>query len=97
MTCQLLQTSRDYHQLEIGSFTSFLYLLFEDQITLTNPTFITVLWEFICEQNIDLSHHSSPKIGPPQNNDKALMDILLQEHEIKITVKTSIDRVRGYL
>ena len=56
-----------------------------------------MLWEFVCEYNIDLSHHSSPRMGQLRNNDKALMDIFSQEHEIIPTVKTSINRVRGYL
>ena len=35
--------------------------------------------------------------GALRNNDKALMDILSQEHEITTTVKKSINRVWGYL
>ena len=53
MTGQLLQSSLEHHQLEIGSFTPFFQLPFEKHITLTSPTWITVLWEFICEHNID--------------------------------------------
>ena len=56
-----------------------------------------VLWEFVCEHNIDLLHHSSPRMDPLRNNDKALMEILSQEHEITPTVKTLINKVRGYL
>ena len=97
MTGQLHQISLKYHQIEIDSFTPFFQLLFEDHITLKSPTRITVLWEFVCEHNIDLSHCSFPRMGSLRNNDKALMDILLQEHEITTTVKTSINRVRGYL
>ena len=97
MTGQLLQTSLEHDQLEIGSFTPFFQLLFEVHITLTSPDWLTVLRKFIYEHNIDLSHHYSPRMSPLRNNYKALMNILSQEHEITPTVKTSINRVRGYL
>ena len=58
MTGQLLQTSLEHHQLEIGSFTPMFHLLFEDYIPLTSPTWMTVLWEFVSEHDIDISHHS---------------------------------------
>ena len=97
MTGQLLQTSLEHHQLEIGSFTPMFHLLFEDYIPLTSPTWMTVLWEFVSEHDIDLSHHSSSRMGPLRINDKALMDIFYQEHDITTTVKISINKVRGYL
>ena len=97
MTGQLLQSSLEHHQLEIGSFTPFFQLPFEEHITLTSPTWITVLWEFVREHNIDLSHHSSPSMGPLRNNDRALMDILSKDHDITPTMMSSINRVRGYL
>ena len=97
MTGQLLQTSLEHHQLEVGSFTPIFQLLFEDHIQLTSPTWMTVLWEFVSEHNIDLSHHSSPRIGPLRVNDKALIDIFNQEHDITTAVKISINKVRGYL
>ena len=73
MTGQLLQTSVEHHQLEIGSFTPMFHLLFEDYIPLTSPTWMTVLFEFVSEHGIDLSHHSSSRMGPLRINDKALM------------------------
>ena len=96
MTCQLLQTSLEHHQLEIGSFTPFLQLLFDDYIMLISPTWMTVLWEFVSDHNIDLSHHSSPRIGPLRINDKALMDIFSQEHDIPTQVKISINNACMY-
>ena len=96
MTGQLLQSSLKHHQLEIGSFTPFFQLLFSDYITLTSPTWITVLWEFVCDHNIDLSHYSSPRMGPLRVHDRALVDVI-KEHAITMTVMTSINRVRGYL
>ena len=55
-----------------------------------------VLWEFVRDHDIDLSHHYSPRMGPLRVNDRALMDIL-KEHDIPTAVSTSINRVRGYL
>ena len=97
MTGKLLQSSLEHHQLEIGSFTSFFELLFDDHISLTSSTWMTILWEFICEHNINLSHHSSPRMEPLRTHDKAIMDIFSKEHDITLTVMTSINRLRGYL
>ena len=96
MTGQLLQSSLEHHQLEIGSFTPFFQLLFRDHIHLTSPTWMTVLWEFVRDHDIDLSHHSSPRMGPLRVNDRALMDIF-KEHNITTKESTSINKVRGYL
>ena len=96
MTGQLLQSSLEHHQLEIGSFTPIFQLLYSDFINLTSPTWLTVLWEFVSDHNIDLSHHSSPRMGPLRTNNRALMDIF-REHDINATVMTSINRVRGFL
>ena len=95
MTGQLLQSSLEHHQLEIGSFTPIFQLIFSAFIHLTSPTWITVLWEFVSNHNIDLFNHSSPRMGPLRNNDRALMDVL-KEHDINKTVMASINRVRGY-
>ena len=55
-----------------------------------------MLWEFVSDRNIDLSHHSSPRMGPLRVNNRALMDVL-KEHDNTIAVMISINRVRGYL
>ena len=97
MTVKLLQTSLEHHQLEIGSFTPFFQLSFEERIELTNTTWTTVLWEFVCEHDTDLSHHSSTRMGPLRSNDRVLVDIFSQDFDIATPVMNSINRVRGYL
>ena len=51
MTGQLLQTSLEHRQLEVGSFTPMFQLLFEDHIPLTITTWMIVLWEFVSEHS----------------------------------------------
>ena len=97
MIGQLFQTSLENNQLEVGSFAQIFQLLFEDYIQLTSPTWMSVLWEFVGEHDVNSSHNYSPRIVPLRVNDKALMDIFTQDHYLTATVKMSINKARGCL
>ena len=58
---------------------------------------MTLLWEFVSEHNIDISYHSSQRLGLLRTNDRALMDIISQYHNITDQEIISINRMRGYL
>ena len=96
MTGQLLQTSLEYHQLEVGSFIPIFQLLFEDRIQLTSPTCMKALWEFFSEHHIDLSRYSSRRIVPLRVNDKSLIEVFTKDNDITTAVRMSNNKVWGY-
>ena len=58
---------------------------------------MTVLWELVSEHTIDILYHSSPRLVPLRTNDRSLMDVVSQDHNITDRDKISINRMIGYL
>ena len=96
ITGNLLCTSLEHHQLEVGSFTSIFDLDYASHIHLTSPTWITTLWQFISENDITLSSSSPRRPQPLRRNDRAIMDIFLTEYILPTRTLQAINRVRCY-
>ena len=94
MTSKLLTTSLEHHQLEVGSFTSIFDLNYATYNFLTSPTWITCLWEFISEHDINLTSSSPKRPQPLRVNDRALMDIFMEDFDLTETTLKSINQVR---
>ena len=78
---QLCRTSLEHHQLEIGSFSSMFDLDYGKFSFLTSSTWITCLWEFVNEHNIQLISTAPQRPQPLRLQDRALMDIFCNEFE----------------
>ena len=97
MTGKLFQTSLEHHMLELGSFTSMFSLSYNSHKCLATPTWLTVLWEFVSEHDIQLSNCSHVRLSPSRLHDRAIMDIFILDHDFRASDLTSINRVRCYL
>ena len=93
---KLLNTSLEHLQLEVGSFTSIFALNYSTYSVLSTPTWLTSLWEFLCEHDIVLSTITPTKPQPLRQHDQALMDIFINQHSLPTTILQSINRVRCY-
>ena len=93
----LFTTSLEHHQLEIGSFTSIFDLDYSKYHFLTSPTWITCLWQFVSEHDINLSPTSPKRPQPLREHDQAIMDTLLQNYDLPKKTLQSINRVRCHL
>ena len=58
MASKFIQNSLEHHILELGSFTSFFSLPYDSH----QPTWLTVLWEFVGEHDIILSNSSNVRL-----------------------------------
>ena len=90
----LFTTSLEHHQLEVGSFTSIFDLDYSSHKFLTSPTWITCLWQFVSEHDINLSSTSPRRPQPLREHDQAIMDILLKDYDLPVKTLQSINRVR---
>ena len=97
MTGKFLQTSIEHHQLEIGSCTSLFHLDYKKYSFLTSPTWLTVLWEFISEHNINVRNAQPNQPQPLRQHDMAIMDTFINNYVISNPILLSINRVRCYL
>ena len=94
---KLLTTSLEHLQLEVGSFTSIFALDYSTYSIFTSPTWLTCLWEFLCEHDIVLSSYTFTKPRPLRLHDEALMDIFISQHSLPTKTLQSINRVRCHL
>lgn len=93
----MIRTSLEHYQHEIGSFASIFDLNFDTYIHFTSPTWLTCLWGFVSEHNINLSHTSPTRPQHLRLHDKAIMDIFYTEYNLPTSTLQSINRVRCHL
>jgi hypothetical protein len=80
----------------VGSFIPLFQLDYKRYKPLTTSTWITSLWEFISKHKIIIKNQSYTQLGIIRENNRAIMDCLMQRDELKETFLKSVNRVRCY-
>ena len=93
---KLIASCMEYHQLEVGSFTSLLQLEYKKYSILTTDTWLTSLWKFISEQKIEVYNQAYISPGMIREKDQSIMDILMRDHNLKDSFLKSVNRTRCY-
>jgi len=78
MESTLITISLEYTQLQIGSSLLVFNTNFAKWGFLVGPTWLTSLWQFISEHQIQLQSLVSSVPKPPQLNDRCIMDITME-------------------
>lgn len=92
-TGKLLTTSMRYTQLELGMSKNFLSLNFYKYANMITPTWVTNLWQYMCECNCQILEVNPWLYNPPREGDFFLMDVI-QRSNLPDNHKEIFNRVR---